>query len=99
MEIHYNTNMDINSSDTPTPEGPRDPAPVPRPIPPEPVIVISPPPEDIWLDEPRPVVYRRPRTRLALILFLLTCLSTFFAGVVAFPVPGNLLGCLLRGLE
>jgi membrane-associated protease RseP (regulator of RpoE activity) len=91
--------MDNNSSDAPKPEPPLDPAPLPRPVPPEQVIVIPPPAENIWLDEPRPVVYRRPRTRLALILFLLTCLSTFFAGVVAFPVRGNLLAGFLRGLE
>src|SRR6266478_2076938 len=97
MEIHYNTIMDSHASEPPKPEPPPDPE--PRTVPRDHVTLIPPPAENIWLDEPRPVVYRRPRTRLALILFLLTCLSTFAVGFLGDAVPGQLVQNLLHGLE
>jgi Zn-dependent protease len=68
------------SSDNPegrVPEPIPDPPVPPRPVPPEQVIVIPRPPEDIWIHDDKPPPRRRSRSRLALVLFLLTCVSTF----------------------
>ncbi len=58
----------------------------PRPVPAERVILIPRPPEDIWEPDGARPVQRKPRVRLAVVLFLLTCLSTFL--VAAFGQRG-----------
>lgn len=81
-QINYNTHMNNDNPEFPRPAPIPDPAPTPRPIPPERVILISPAAEPVFFDAPPRPVRRGPRKRLALILFLLTCLSTFSAGFV-----------------
>jgi membrane-associated protease RseP (regulator of RpoE activity) len=58
---------------------PPDSAPAPHSVPPERVILIPRPPESIWEPEHARPLHRKPRVRLAVILFLLTCLSTWWA--------------------
>jgi Zn-dependent protease len=90
--------MDTNAPDTPRPEPPPDSAPLPQTVPSETLNVIRPPAENIWLDEPRPIAHRRTREQLALILFLMTCLSTFAVGFVGDALP-VLLGANLAVLR
>ena len=80
-------NSDIPEPPIPQPPPDSDPNPVPRPVAPAQVILIGQPQTG---ERQSAVPQRRargPRTRLALTLFLLTCLSTFLTGFIGiYPV-------------
>jgi len=79
------------SSDNPEPPIPHPPADSelvspPRPIRPEEVILIGRPEAGAWRSLPLPPPRRMSKPRKALVLFLLTCLSTFLVGFYGGPV-------------
>jgi membrane-associated protease RseP (regulator of RpoE activity) len=79
--------MSSDNPEFPRPAPIPEPSPAPRPVPLERVIVIPQLAGPVFIDEPPRPVRRGPRKRLALILFLLTCLSTFTVGFVGDAVP------------
>src|SRR5579872_4563508 len=83
-EIDYNKQMDSDNLELPIPRPPAESAsnPDPRSVPPAQVILIGQPQAGAWPQAGPQRRIRGPRTRLALILFLLTCLSTFLTGFV-----------------
>ncbi|HLJ10397.1 MAG TPA: site-2 protease family protein [Planctomycetaceae bacterium] len=82
--------MSSDQPQLPRPDPPRDADPPPRVVPPEKVIVIGRPEQGEWVFAGRPPRPRSSRRRLALILFVLTCLSTFLVGFFGEPVIPDL---------
>jgi Zn-dependent protease len=89
-EINYNKGMSYddreNRGSDPPSDPTRYPAMAPRSVPPEQVLVTPRPPEDVWEPYDAGPVHRTPRLRLAVVLFLLTCVSTYWANGLTYSL-------------